>query len=122
MSYRLFRLAQRQTFRNLGRTDRTDQNSSFPLFFLARVYIQIGRVLGEGGVEHYHEKDLRDQRRAVEAILNNAWVEFAEGSITKACDRLLSHWKKATPLGCTNPKSHATHEIQLNRTRFLYTH
>jgi hypothetical protein len=23
-------------------------------------------------VEHYHEKDLRDQRRAVEAILNNA--------------------------------------------------
>ena len=54
-------------------------------------------------VQHYHEKELRDDRRRMEAILNVAWVELTEGSILKACERLLAHWKKAMPLGAIVP-------------------
>ena len=54
-------------------------------------------------VQHYHEKELRDDRRRMEAILNVAWVELCEGSIIKACERLLAHWKKAMPLGAIVP-------------------
>eukprot|EP01043_Picozoa_sp_COSAG02_P056481 COSAG02_NODE_6701_length_3413_cov_30.264937_3_plen_78_part_00 len=50
-------------------------------------------------VKHYHEKNLIEDRRKCEAILNVAWAEFAEGPITKACDRLLVHWQAAMRLG-----------------------
>jgi hypothetical protein len=50
-------------------------------------------------IKHYHEKDLINDRRKTEAILNVAWAEFAEGSILKACERLLVHWQVAMRLG-----------------------
>ena len=50
-------------------------------------------------VKHYHEKELINDRRKMEAILNVAWAEFSEGSIVKACERLLVHWQDAMHLG-----------------------
>ena len=50
-------------------------------------------------IKHYHEKDLINDRRKTEAILNVAWAEFAEGSILKASERLLVHWTAAMRLG-----------------------
>ena len=48
---------------------------------------------------NYHEKNLIDDRRKMEAVLNVAWAEFSEGSIVKAGERLLVHWQAAMPLG-----------------------
>ena len=50
-------------------------------------------------IKHYHEKDILNDRRKNEAILGLAWSEFAEGSILKACERLLVHWQEAMHLG-----------------------
>ena len=50
-------------------------------------------------IKHYHEKDIINDRRKNEAILGLAWSEFAEGSILKACERLLVHWQEAMHLG-----------------------
>ena len=51
------------------------------------------------GCRFSYEKNLIEDRRKCEAILNVAWAEFAEGPITKACDRLLVHWQAAMRLG-----------------------
>ena len=40
-----------------------------------------------------------NDRRKNEAILGLAWSEFSEGSIIKACERLLVHWQTAMHLG-----------------------
>ena len=50
-------------------------------------------------IKHYHEKNLINDRRKNEAILNVAWAEFADGPILKACERLLVHWQAAMRLG-----------------------
>ena len=53
----------------------------------------------DAGLKLKKLRDHNDDRRKIEAVLNVAWAEFAEGSIVKAGERLLVHWQKAMPLG-----------------------
>jgi hypothetical protein len=48
---------------------------------------------------HYHEKNLTDKRCRSKAIMQLAHSDFATGSLTAACEKLLVYWREATYLG-----------------------